>query len=283
MQRKLASPFKIRQILAEFNLKPSKRFGQNFISDYNIVLKTVQAAEVNEKDVVIEIGPGLGGLTEIILQTGAEVYAVELDRAIHPVLVKLFEGNEKLHLVEADALKLDVDSIGGKPNKLVANLPYNIAAPLMVDYLHKYEYIGKYVVMIQKEVADRILARPATTEYGGLSIKLQLMADIKMVAKVSNNAFIPRPKIDSAIIKLDRRSIVLDSGERERFFAMISAAFSQKRKTVLNSLSSGLGLSKSQTGDLLQRAGIDVITRPQDIGVHDYLELFSVINDADIL
>lgn len=283
MQRKLASPFKIRQILAEFNLKPSKRFGQNFISDYNIVLKTVQAAEVNEKDVVIEIGPGLGGLTEIILQTGAEVYAVELDRAIHPVLVKLFEGNEKLHLVEADALKLDVDSIGGKPNKLVANLPYNIAAPLLVDYLHKYEYIDKYVVMIQKEVADRILARPATPEYGGLSIKLQLMAEVKMVAKVSNNAFIPRPKIDSSLIKLDRKSIVLDYTERERFFAMISAAFSQKRKTVLNSLSSGLGLSKSQTGDLLQKAGIDVITRPQDIGVHDYLELFSVINDADIL
>lgn len=250
------------------------------MSDFNIVKKTIEAAEVSESDTVIEIGPGLGGLTEGLLMAGADVCAVELDRAIHPVLTELFKGNDKLQLIEADALKLDLRSVQCRPNKLVSNLPYNIAAPLLVTYLDQFDWIKTYVVMIQKEVAERILARPSTSEYGGLSVKIQLMAEVKIVANVSRNSFIPRPNVDSALLRLERRDQRLEARERQRFFKMIGAAFSKKRKTVYNSLSSGLNIDKEQTKSLLEQAGINPIKRPQDIGIDDYLRLFSLIDSA---
>lgn len=283
MQRKLASPSRIRQILAENDLRPSKRFGQNYLTDFNIVKKSIEAAGINKQDRVIEIGPGLGGLTEGLLEKAATVCAVELDRALHPVLTDLFKDNENLTLIQADALKLDVSSLECEPNKLVANLPYNIAAPLLVTYLHNFSGIKVYVVMIQKEVAGRLLAKPSTPEYGALSIKIQLLADLKLVSNVANNAFIPRPKVDSALVRLDRKEQALSNEDRQLFFKTVNAAFSKKRKTILNSLSSGLALEKQQVSYILENSSIAPVTRPQDLSLETYLKLFSGLKDAQLI
>lgn len=279
MQQRLSNPSKIVQLLTIYDIKPSKRFGQNYIADFNIVKKSIRAAQVNKKDTILEIGPGLGSLTEALLETGARVCAIELDRKLHPILQDIFKDQNRLKLIQADALKADLNTISCKPNKLVSNLPYNIAAPLLINYLHKYPYIEKYIVMIQKEVADRITAKPSTAEYGSLTVKIGLLAKTSIVGNVSRNSFIPKPNVDSAIIVLERKESVLDPEEREDFFKIVNAAFSKRRKTAINSLSSGLNKDKNLLAKMFDKCDINAKKRAQDLTISDFLKIFYSIRN----
>lgn len=279
MQKKLSQPSKIRQLLAEYNLKPAKRFGQNFIADLNIIKKTVTAAGISKEDIILEVGPGLGGLTEVLLENGAKVCAIELDRNLHPLLEKIFKHQDRLKLIQGDALKIDLEAVGFKPTKMVSNLPYNIAAPLLVTYLHKYPGIKQYVVMLQKEVADRILSGPSTSEHGSLTVKIGLMAKTTFIGKVSRNSFIPKPNVDSSLISLIRVKDILSSKEREIFFKIVDTAFSKRRKTITNTLTDGLEIERNTIEKILLECDIDLKKRAQDLAVDDFLEIFYRVKD----
>lgn len=275
MQKRLSTPSKIRQLLADYDLRPSKRFGQNFIADFNIVKKAIKAANVTKSDVILEIGPGLGGLTEALLETGAKVCGVELDRKLYPMLKETFKGQDRLKLVQGDALKIDLsDTTVFKPTKMVSNLPYNIAAPLLAIYLHKYPNIKEYVVMLQKEVADRVLAKPSTAEYGSFTVKIALMAKSAFIGSVSRNSFVPKPNVDSSLIYLKKKKPILRPDEREVFFRLVDAAFSKRRKIIINSLSAGLNIDRDVVARVFQECAVDFKKRAQDLEINDFLKIF---------
>lgn len=267
----------IRELAATLDLKPSKSLGQNFVIDSNICTKIVRIAGVTKNDVALEIGPGLGSLTLALLQNAASVVAVEIDqRLAHqlPITVeKLFEHPENLTLINQDALTLMELPID--PTVLVANLPYNVSVPVLLNLLERFPSLRTGVVMVQAEVADRLTGRPGTKEYGIPSVKAAWWTEVKGAGSISRSVFWPAPNVDSKLVSFTRRSTPGDEVLRKKTFEIIDTAFAQRRKMLRSALAPLYG-SSSAAQEVLLRAGIDPTLRGEALDIAGFCSIASV-------
>lgn len=252
---------------------PRKRFGQHFLTDKNLIRKIVASAGVVPGDRVLEIGPGRGALTEGLIEAGAKVTAIEVDRDLSRLLKERFPDDSTLKVIEADALKVsyaELSKAEGHRFKLVANLPYNISGPILARFLKERVAFTIMVLMFQKEVAERIASRPGTKSYGVLSVLSQAYTDVKIEFQVSRNLFSPRPKVDSSVVSfrvLDRPRVDIDD---EAFFkTVVKSAFGTRRKTLLNSLKT-LGFGKEGVIGALEEAGVDPGRRGETLSLDEF-------------
>lgn len=256
------------------NLIPKKRFGQHFLKDRNIIRKVIDGAGVSKEDVVLEIGPGLGDMTALLAQRAKRVIAVELDRELYSLLAEKFEGDKKVELISADILKFDIRGLFekiGEKFKVVANLPYNISTPVLFRLFEGKDYISSMTLMFQKEVADRLVARPCTKDYGILSVHAQLYTAPSLLFKVPPHAFTPPPTVDSAVVRLEVLAEPSVKADNEKLMLkMVKAAFGQRRKTLLNALSSGLKMPKEDVEAALEKAEIDSSRRGETLNLSEF-------------
>lgn len=271
----LLGPAEIRGLAAELDVRPTKKLGQNFVHDPNTVRRIVELAGVGEGDVVLEVGPGLGSLTLGLLATGAQVVAVEIDPKLAERLPKTVaergaEAAGRLTVIEADAMRVTNDRLPA-PTALVANLPYNVAVPVVLHLLAEVPSLKSGLVMVQTEVADRMAAGPGSRIYGVPSVKLAWYGPARKVAAVPRSVFWPVPNVDSALVSFERGDAPA-SDDRDRLFGLVDAAFSQRRKTLRAALAGWAG-SAERAGELLTAAGIDPRTRGEQLDVHDFARL----------
>ncbi len=270
----LLGPAEIRDLAEMLGVNPTKKLGQNFVIDGNTVRRIVRAAEVSSTDTVVEIGPGLGSLTLGLLETGANVVAVEIDSRLAeqlPLTVELMQPGAPLTIIRQDALKLM--ELPGEPARLVANLPYNISVPVLLHFLEHFPSITAGVVMVQAEVGERLAAPPGSKVYGSPSVKAAWYGDFRVAGKVSRQVFWPVPNVDSILVAFSRRAEPLESEElRLATFALVDAAFQQRRKMLRQSLSVVLGDS-SEASAVIASAGVDPTARGEQLTVHDFLAI----------
>ena len=263
----------------DFNFK--KKFGQNFLTDHNILTKITQTAELSKEVNVIEIGPGIGSLTQYLLEDAAEVMAFEIDKSLIPILEETMAPYDNFTLVSADILKVDLLSEIQKfknpnlPIKVVANLPYYITTPILMHLIESKIPFSEFVVMMQKEVADRIAASPKTKAYGSLSIAVQYYMEASVAFIVPRTVFIPAPNVDSAILKMVRREAPLVEVEDEEwFFKMMHSSFVHRRKTLMNNLQAAFGKeSKPEIEKLLAQAEISPTIRGEALSIEEFAKL----------
>lgn len=264
------------EILRKYGLRLTKSLGQNFLTDINIIRKIVDTAEVNENDLVLEIGPGIGSLTVQLAERAGRVIAVEIDRRLMEPLSETLEGCDNVQVVNADILKTDLSALtaGWEGSlKVVSNLPYYITTPVIMSLLESPIPWELLVFMIQKEVVGRMVAEPGTKDYSALSVAVCYYADPKLAFHVSRNCFIPKPDVDSAVIKLKKRSLShLENVDREFLFKVIRAAFSQRRKTLLNALGKQPWLEdgKGRLKEVLREMGLPEDTRAEALSVEQF-------------
>jgi 16S rRNA (adenine1518-N6/adenine1519-N6)-dimethyltransferase len=256
----------IENLLQTHGLSPRRAFGQNFVADPNMVRKIVRLAGVGQGDHVVEIGPGLGSLTLALAECGAHVRAVEVDRGVVPVLRDVVAGQHHVDIVEGDAMHMDWNTTlaGADTWRLVANLPYNIATPLLCDLLDGVPIIQRMLVMVQREVGERLCAAPRTSAYGAVSVKVAHWATARIVAQVSPSVFIPRPNVDSALVEIVRRGRPATDAPADELFRLVRTAFGQRRKMLRRSLQ---GVVAAET---FERAGIDPARRPEELSVVEW-------------
>jgi 16S rRNA (adenine1518-N6/adenine1519-N6)-dimethyltransferase len=276
----LLGPAEIRGLAAELNVRPTKRLGQNFVHDPNTVRRIVELAGVGADDVVLEVGPGLGSLTLGLLASGAEVVAVEIDpvlaaRLPETVAERAPEAAGRLTVIGTDALRLRAGDLPALPTTLVANLPYNVAVPVVLTLLAELPSLVRGLVMVQAEVADRMVAGPGSRIYGVPSVKLAWYGRARKVAAVPRSVFWPVPNVDSALVSFERGEIP-STVDRGTLFAVIDAAFSQRRKTLRAALASWAG-SAERAGEVLSVAGIDPKTRGEQLTVDDFARIAAAV------
>ncbi|TYP57372.1 16S rRNA (adenine(1518)-N(6)/adenine(1519)-N(6))-dimethyltransferase RsmA [Thermosediminibacter litoriperuensis] len=267
-----------RAIMREFGIRPSKRLGQHFLVDEAPLNKMLEAARLQESDEVLEIGPGLGVLTLELCRRAKKVVAVEKDPNLIPVLEKLTKSYKNICLLREDVLKLDMDQLRREyfegEFKVVANLPYYITSPVIMKIINNRHLIKMAVIMVQKEVAQRLAAAPGSKDYGILSIAAQLYAGVDLICHVGRSAFLPPPKVDSAVVRLVLKDgPVVPLKDERLFFRVVEAAFGERRKTVRNSLISRLGLSPGDVEEALGRAGIDGTRRAETLTIQEFAAL----------
>lgn len=280
MTKSIGTPSVTREIMQRYNISANKALGQNFLIDPNILDKIVAAGEVTKENFVVEIGPGLGSLTQKLADAAGEVTVIEKDRNLLPILKKTLNEYNNISYIEGDVLKVNWDEVipAGKKPKVIANLPYYITTPIIMGFFEKKIPTDRLVFMVQREVAERMVANPGGKDYGSLSIAVQFYSVPEIVTIVPPTVFIPRPDVDSAVVRLVTRetpAVVVQS--EETFFTTVRAAFQQRRKTLRNALTNSpeLHLSKDQVETVLQAAGID----PQIRGERLSLEEFGRISD----
>lgn len=272
----LLGPGDIRELAVEMHLRPTKSRGQNFVIDANTVRRIVRTASVGPDDVVVEIGPGLGSLTLALLAACERVVAVEIDPVLAGRLARTVRERRpdlagRLEVVTADALA--VRELPGPPvTALVANLPYNVAVPVLLTFLERFETIRRVLVMVQEEVADRLAAAPGSRTYGVPSVKAAWYADVRRAGRVARTVFWPAPNVDSGLVSLTRREPPATGATREEVFACVDAAFAQRRKTLRAALAGWAG-SAQAAGEALERAGIDPGARGERLAVQDFARL----------
>ena len=268
-------------ILRKYNIKFQKRFGQNFLIDKHVLHKIIDAADITDKDFVLEIGPGIGTLTQCLCENAREVMAVEIDKNLIPVLSETLSVYNNITLVNEDILKIDIKRIaeernGGNAIKVVANLPYYITTPVIMGILESHVPLENITVMVQKEVAQRMQAGPGTKDYGALSLAVQYYARPYIVANVPPNCFMPRPKVGSAVIQLTRheRPPVEVTDER-LMFDIIRASFNQRRKTLANGLNNSgrLDFSKEVIMEAIRCLGKGTSVRGESLALEDFARL----------
>lgn len=272
----------LKQILRKHDFHFKKRWGQNFISDRNMLERIVDAAEIQPGDGVIEIGPGAGTLTRALAETGAQVVALEIDKTLLPILEELLEGLD-VKVILADVLKSDLDDIAREqglksPYKIVANLPYYITTPIIMKVLESNLDFERMVVMVQWEVAKRLTAEPGNKDFGAITLAIQYYTEAKILFKVPRQVFNPAPEVDSAVISLQKRERPpVDVSNPQLMFKLIKASFGQRRKTLLNALTAGsLGLAKGQITQLLEVAGIDGQRRGETLSIEEFSRLANI-------
>ncbi|WP_420538108.1 16S rRNA (adenine(1518)-N(6)/adenine(1519)-N(6))-dimethyltransferase RsmA [Nonomuraea pusilla] len=267
---RLLGPAEIRTLANKLDLRPTKKLGQNFVIDAGTVRRIVRVAELTPDDVVIEVGPGLGSLTLALLPEAAHVVAVEIDPVLAaqlPVTVAERELSGKLTVVNADALRITPEDLSGRaPTALVANLPYNVAVPVVLHLLQVLPSLRKGLVMVQSEVADRLAAGPGSKVYGVPSVKAAWYADVRRAGPVGRNVFWPVPNVDSGLVSLIRRDPPATTASREEVFAVIDAAFAQRRKTLRAALASWAG-SPALAEQALTAAGVAPSTRGEQLDI----------------
>ena len=271
-----------RHILKTFNLRASKRLGQNFLIDKSVVDEIVNAAEIEVGENILEIGPGIGTLTQGLLEAGANVTAVELDKKLPAVLAETLAGYENFSLVQGDILKVDINEImNNQPFKVVANLPYYITTQIILTLLEKKLPIKKIVTMVQREVAERMIATPenliaakeSAKTYGALSVAVQFYTEPKIVFDVPPTAFLPSPEVTSSVIICDvRKSPAVEVVDEKFFFKVVRSAFSQRRKTLINSLI-GNGFDREKVISALQQSNLDIKLRAENLSINDFATL----------
>ncbi|KDR94250.1 dimethyladenosine transferase [Peptoclostridium litorale DSM 5388] len=277
---RLSSPSATKRIVEKHGFKFSKSLGQNFLIDSNVVDNIVEGANIGPEDFVIEVGPGIGTLTREIAKRAKKVIAVEIDKSLIPILENTLSDLENVELINEDILKMDVkkvidEKLEGKRVKLIANLPYYITTPIVMRFIEEEIPVSSIVVMIQKEVADRMNAVPSTKDYGSLSVAVQYYCETEIVTNVPKTVFIPQPKVDSTVIRLD----VLENPkikvvDKKLFFKVVKGAFSKRRKTILNCLGSyDMGVSKEDIKRILESAGIDPVRRGETLSIDEFARL----------
>ena len=267
----IASPQVTNHILHRFKLRADKKLGQNFLIDENIVRNIVAAAELSDKDTVLEVGPGIGTLTQGLAESGASVVAVELDKRLLPVLDTTLEGYDNVRIVNGDILQVDImQTVGVDEFKVCANLPYYITTPIIFALLEKRLPMERLVAMVQKEVAERMAAKPGGKDYGALSVAIQYYTEPEIAFIVPPSSFIPAPSVDSAVIVCKRREKPpVEVCDEALFFRVVKAAFSLRRKMLNNSLKN-MGIKGEQVAKWLELAGVDGKRRAETLSLEDF-------------
>ena len=278
---KLSNPKETIQVLQKHEFQFKKKFGQNFLIDPHVLDKIVDAAQITKDDFVLEIGPGIGTLTQYLCENARQVLAVEIDDKLIPILKETLQPYDNVEVLHGDILKQDIQQIAdtyndGKPIKVVANLPYYITTPIIMELFESHVPLANVTVMVQKEVADRMKAEPGTKDYGALSLAVQYYAKPYIAAFVPPNCFMPRPNVGSAVIRLDCLARVPVEVHNEKLmFRLIRASFNQRRKTLQNGIanSAELSFTKEQAARAIEQAGFDVRIRGEKLGLEEFARL----------
>ena len=277
---KLYAPSTIKDIKERYGFKLSKNLGQNFLTDKNIIDRIIESAEIGPDDLVIEIGPGIGVITREAAETARKVIAVEIDKNLIPILKETLSDVDNVEIVNQDILKTDVNqliaSLGNSISrvKIIGNLPYYITTPIIMKLLEDGVKANSITVMMQKEVADRIKAFPGSKAYGALSVAVQYYCTVEAVVNVPKEVFVPQPKVDSTVLRLNiREEAPVKLLNREIFFRCVKAGFGQRRKTLLNSLMGIEGITKEGVKAALEAAGIDPSRRAETLDLEEFAKL----------
>ena len=273
-------------ILQKYNFNFQKKFGQNFLIDTRVLERIIDSAEITKDDCVLEIGPGIGTMTQYLAEAAREVVAVEIDKNLIPILQNdTLAAYDNVTIINDDILKVDINKIvqeknNGQPIKVVANLPYYITTPIIMGLFESHVPLQSITIMVQKEVADRMQVGPGTKDYGALSLAVQYYAKPEIVANVPPNCFIPRPNVGSAVIRLTRHDVPPVQVKDEAYmFALIRASFNQRRKTLLNGLTNAgnLGVTKEQITEALERMGLTATIRGEALTLEQFGELSNLL------
>lgn len=277
------------EIIQKYQFVFQKKFGQNFLVDRNILDKIIESADITKQDCVLEIGPGIGTMTQRLAEKAGEVVAVEIDRNLIPILQDTLSDYNNVTIMNEDILKVDINALveernGGKPIKVVANLPYYITTPIIMALFEKYVPLQSVTIMVQKEVADRMQVGPGTKDYGALSLAVQYYARPEIITRVPASCFMPKPGVDSTVIRLVRyEKPPVEVEDEDRLFAIIRASFNQRRKTLANGLANagGLGVSRAQVEQALEQMGLSAATRGETLTLERFAELSNLLPPAD--
>ena len=271
-------------ILQKYHFNFQKKFGQNFLIDTKVLERIIEASDISKDDCVLEIGPGIGTMTQYLAEKAGEVIAVEIDKALIPILEDTLNEYDNVTVINNDILKVDINKIvneknNGQPIKVVANLPYYITTPIIMGLFESHVPLKSITVMVQKEVADRMQVGPGTKDYGALSLAVQYYAKPEVVANVPPNCFIPRPNVGSAVIRLTRYEKPPVMAEDEHFmFSLIRASFNQRRKTLINGLlNAGLGLSKENIIHALESMQLSLTIRGEALTLEQFAKLSNLL------
>ncbi len=278
MENRLYSAKYLKQIIEEHRFKFSKSLGQNFLIDGNIVKKIVRDAGITKDDYILEVGPGIGTLTEELSLKAKKVVAVEIDKNLLPILDITLKEYRNVEIVHGDILDIDIkqlidEKMEGGPVKVVANLPYYVTTPIIARFLEEDLNVESLTIMVQKEVAQRMVSKEGSKVYGSLSVFVNFYSEPEMLLNVPKSVFMPSPKIDSAVIRLNMKKD-LPIVDKDQFFKVVKASFSKRRKTILNALSSyGFDLTKEEFKIALEKAGIDPKSRAEELNLEQFTSL----------
>lgn len=285
----LGNPQETIAVLQKYDFVFQKKFGQNFLIDTYVLNKIVSAAEITKEDVVLEIGPGIGTLTQYLAYHAKEVIAVEIDKALIPILQDTLSGYDNVTVLNEDILKVDINKLveernEGKPIKVVANLPYYITTPIIMGLFESHVPVASITVMVQKEVADRMQVGPGTKDYGALSLAVQYYAEPYIVANVPQNCFMPRPKIGSAVIRLKRHAQPpVEVKDEKLMFRLIRASFNQRRKTLANGLKNDASLpyGKEVVEEAIAACGLSLTVRGEALTLKEFAALANYFSSLE--
>lgn len=284
----LGKPQNTIAVLQKYNFNFQKKFGQNFLIDTRVLEKIIQAAGITKEDFVLEIGPGIGTMTQYLCENAREVAAVEIDRNLIPILADTLRAYQNVEVLNEDILKVDINRLAqeknqGRPIKVVANLPYYITTPIIMGLFESHVPVDSITIMVQKEVAERMQAGPGTKDYGALSLAVQYYARPEVMANVPPNCFIPRPKVGSAVIRLTRhREKAVEVQDENLMFRLIRASFNQRRKTLVNGLNNApeLNLEKQRIVNALAEMGLAPGIRGEALTLEQFAALSNLLRDT---
>ena len=283
----LGTPRATKEIINKYSFTFQKKFGQNFLIDSNVLESIIRGAEITKDDFVLEIGPGIGTMTQYLCEAARQVVAVEIDKMLIPILEDTLSEYDNVEVINQDVLKVDIKSLAeeknnGKPIKVVANLPYYITTPIIMGLFESGVPIDSITIMVQKEVADRMQTGPGSKDYGALSLAVQYYAAAKVILNVSATCFMPRPNVDSAVIKLTRhKEPTVNVADEKLMFKIIRASFNQRRKTLVNGLKNSpeLSFSKEQIVKAIEKIGKPETIRGEALTLEEFAELANAFTE----
>ena len=282
----LGTPSATKEIINKYSFAFQKKFGQNFLIDSNVLESIIRGAEITKDDFVLEIGPGIGTMTQYLCEAARQVVAVEIDKMLIPILEDTLSEYDNVEVINQDVLKVDIKSLAeeknnGKPIKVVANLPYYITTPIIMGLFESGVPIDSITIMVQKEVADRMQTGPGSKDYGALSLAVQYYATAKVILNVSATCFMPRPNVDSAVIKLTRHKEPTVNVADEKLMFKIRASFNQRRKTLVNGLKNSpeLSFSKEQIVKAIEKIGKPETIRGEALTLEEFAELANAFTE----
>ena len=283
----LGTPSATKEIINKYSFAFQKKFGQNFLIDSNVLESIIRGAEITKDDFVLEIGPGIGTMTQYLCEAARQVVAVEIDKMLIPILEDTLSEYDNVEVINQDVLKVDIKSLAeeknnGKPIKVVANLPYYITTPIIMGLFESGVPIDSITIMVQKEVADRMQTGPGSKDYGALSLAVQFYATAKVILNVSATCFMPRPNVDSAVIKLTRhKEPTVNVADEKLMFKIIRASFNQRRKTLVNGLkkSPELSFSMEQIVKAIEKIGKPETIRGEALTLEEFAELANAFTE----
>ena len=280
----LGIPANTMAVLKKYNFSFQKKYGQNFLIDTNILERIISESEITKDDCVLEIGPGIGTMTQYLAESAKRVVAVEIDRSLIPILEDTLAGYDNVTVINDDILKVDIKKLcdeynDSRPIKVVANLPYYITTPIIMGLFESHVPLKSITIMVQKEVADRMQQKPGSKDYGALSLAVQYYAKPEIVAEVSPNCFIPKPNVSSAVIRLTRyENPPIEVDDEHFMFSLIRASFNQRRKTLANGLANGgLGLDRETVNSMLEKMGLSLTVRGEALTLEQFAKLSNLL------